>query len=248
VYVHWIDSDTGDARRVMLDGSGLETIGPAMTAAAPILIDTALDGANFYASTTGATGVIRSVPKTGGVPADAAVAPDNNAFDVDAGVVYWMNDTAIRTLAGDLVTGNFVSATELRADASGLYWLQNNTDVLYRANLDGSGMIPLGSAGQIAVDSLSIDATHAWWSAANAIHRVPKAGGLVETVASAHATRTAPIPGGIAWYNNMGVFAWTQAAGMTLLVPSAAAISGIDACAGWVVWSTLNGQIIRAAH
>jgi hypothetical protein len=138
---------------------------------------------------------VQSVPKAGGpLQALAPTDPDPGGITTWNGMVYWTqifnghiwgvpasggNATILAT-----TTTPVPDLGPTAADDSGVYFTDHNggTGYLGSIPLDGGAVTVLGSLGGSI--NLALDATDVYWSAANVIQKVSKAGGQATVVAN----------------------------------------------------------------
>ena len=91
---------------------------------------------------------------------------------VDAGHVYWANQTADTigraNLDGTGVNQNFITGIDrinsVAVDDDHVYWTEWSTDSVGRANLDGTGINPNFITGPWAPIDVAVDDSHVYWS------------------------------------------------------------------------------------
>jgi predicted outer membrane repeat protein len=154
--VYWANDGDGRIQRANLDGSGVEDIVTGLTG--PIAIDLYLAGDKIY--WTDASGNLSRANLDGSLQEvinGDPVAPTGVAVDGPGSMVYWVDDGSdsigqtdlTGTPMADLVTSSVNNTADLSLDLinNQIYWTNMSTGQLWRANLDGSGVVSLNVGG-----------------------------------------------------------------------------------------------------
>jgi hypothetical protein len=235
----YFTSEDGSLYRLAKTGTSPPTsIAPATAPGSNFTEALAVDDTSLYWTAFGngvSTGVIFSVPKTGGSPIALAQEQSRPAgIVVDDTSIYW-TDQGTPSPASDLNGGEILGAILSMPKAGGV-----RPTVLH-----SDPNVP---------DALTLDATGVIWCAAHAIVRVPKTGGTAVTLATAT----------VAWGSSNLVVAgdtlyWGAEQGdwslqsvslgggsVTTLATPIDAPGGIQALGSSIFWNVANGMSVGA--
>ncbi len=184
--VYWADPGNGELRKAPLDGSRVDTLWTGQIGS-PV----AVDSKHVYFFDAGANTVMQ-VEKDGSSPA----AVETNQIEVNSiaahsKFLYWLTQSELKEkdLAGgtlNTLASGLSSARSVAVDATHVYWAQgqwNGSETIQSMPRGGGAATQLSAAGAYAI---ALDASYVY-AADNhdgEILRVPKAGGIVEILAS----------------------------------------------------------------
>jgi hypothetical protein len=222
--VYWTQSNSaalGTVMMVPVDGGMPLTLATGQDAPTPIAIT--VDGTSVY--WTDASGLIETVPLTGGAVTTLVGGPESAGYGqgiaTGSSTVYW---TAVGPsvegvmqvpIGGGPVMTLVSSPTPyaVAADTTSVYWTNNYGTIpgtVMRLPLDGGAPVTLASGQDPR--AIAVDATSVYWTDhhMNAVMKVARGGGAATTLASGQAS-----PAGIA-VDATSVY-WTDSAGGSVM-------------------------------